>query len=279
MSENIPETYPETEEILEEKEQKSPKKSRKNRKKSNKVLLADFLSKGYMLDKSKCILYIAKKTKFGFQFVSSEPFKPPLNENIFSQYGDGIYKIEIKDKKTGKPIFPNTVYIYYENGTAREISMNEIENLEKNEIPQPSQPQGIVITPEAMEKLLEAIKTNNQNPQPNIDLSPILETFKQTFKTISEFQAEMMKKTMEMQMETIKNMIEPEEEEEEIDQEELINAISEGKWEIVEEILVDIFGEKIGKKLSKTLRFGEAYIEAKKLKEETEKMKQEGQNE
>jgi|GEM_PF-2519522 hypothetical protein len=276
MSENIPENG----EFEEEIKEKSPKKSKKSKKKANKVLLADFLSKGYMLDKSKCILYIAKKTKFGFQFVSSEPFKPPLNDQIFSQYGEGIYKIEIKDKKTGKAIFPNTVYIYYQNGEAREISVNEIENLEKNEVPQPVQPQGIVITPEAMKELIEAIKTNNQNPQPNIDLSPILETFKQTFKTISEFQAEMMKKTMETQMEMLKNMIEPEEEEEEeIDQEELIAAINEGKWEIVDEILTSALGEDIGKRLSKLIKFGEAYIEAKKLQEQTQEIKQEEQNE
>lgn len=246
-------------------EEKSIKKSKKHKK--SKRLLADFLSKTYMIDKDVEI-YLLKKEKNKFQFVSPQPFKPPIRgEEIYNEYGDGIYRIDLR--KDGKPVYPNTIFFKIEQGDIKEIVYSE-ENIneEKTQI-NPLQG-AIILTPEAVKELISALK------QQSFDLSPVFNSFKEFFKNISDFQKQIFTETFKTQMDILKNSLkkefeEEEEEEEEITQDDLIKAIQEGKWDIVDEILIEILGEKAGKKISKLLRFAEAYTEAQKIKEEIKK--------
>ncbi|MFH8038919.1 MAG: type VI secretion system-associated FHA domain protein [Candidatus Aenigmatarchaeota archaeon] len=230
-----------------------------------KVLLCDFLSKSYAVDPKNTLIYIAKKTLNGFQFLSPDPVKPPITREYISSLGDGIYRLDIRNKKDGKPVFPNQVFVRVSDNTVREITDSSEVEIEKNSHPI----QLITIPQEALNQLLS---------RPQLDLTPLLEAMKESYKLISKFQSEMMLETMKMQKEILVQMLKPEEElEEEVEEEvNILDAISNGKWEIVQDIFADIFGEEQGKKLTKILKFAEAYSQAKKIEQLEEQNGTEG---
>lgn len=258
------------EEKITEKEEKNTKKSKKRTKKSkNKEILADFLSQTIMVDK-KIHIYIYKKIEDQFQIVTEKPFKPPLNADIiFQEYGDGIYRIDLRNPG-GSPVFPNTIYFEIKNGIARQIPSNYALDTEKKENPQINSLQGaIILTPEAARELVSALK-QNQNP---LDLSFITEISKNFLQSQMQMFNEMAKNQIEVMKNIIENAYMPEEEEEEeqeIDQEAIANAIKEGNYDLIEELLEDTFG-KTGRKFAKILRLMDGYLTAQKLKEEIEK--------
>jgi hypothetical protein len=236
------------------------KKERKKQK--NKEILADFLSQTILIDKKNQI-FIYKKIDNQFQLLSEKPFKPPiLGIEIYNSFGDGIYRMDIRTMG-GLPAYPNTIFFEIKSGIAKQIPSDIALSEEK-----PLNPlQGaFIITPEAMEKLISALK-QNQNP---VDLSFLSEISKNFLKTQMEIFNEMAKNQIQMQKELITELYTPseeEEEEEEFNVETIAKAIKEGNYELIEEIFQDVFG-KNGVKFARILKLIDGYLTAQELKKE-----------
>jgi HEPN domain-containing protein len=238
----------------------------KQKKQKNKEILADFLSQTILIDKKNQI-YIYKKVDNQFQLLSEKPFKPPiLGIEIYNSFGDGIYRMDIRTTR-GLPAYPNTIFFEIKSGIAKQIP-SDIALSEEKPLPNPLQG-AFIITHEAMEKLINALKQNqNQNP---IDLSFLSEISKNFLKTQMEIFNEIIKNQIQMQKELITELYAPneeeEEEEEEFDTETIAKAIKEGNYELIEEIFEDIFG-KNGIKFARLLKLIDGYLTAQELKKE-----------
>ncbi len=240
-------------EIEQEKKEKSKKKSK------TKEILADFLSQTILVDK-KTYVFIYKKNNEQFQLL--ERTKPPISGNeIYNSYGDGIYRMDLRTA-SGTPVFPNTVFFEIKQGIAKQIPTDITEQKPNNTVPLQG---AIILTSDAVKELISSLKS--QNP---IDISSISEIAKTLVKSQIEVVNELTKTQIQFMKEMMTQMIteqNEEEEQEEIDIEKIASAVKEGNYELIEDVLEEIFGDN-GTKFAKILKLIDGYLTAQKLKEE-----------
>jgi hypothetical protein len=243
-------------EIEQEKREKPKKKSK------TKEILADFLSQTILVDK-KTYVFLYKKNNEQFQLL--ERTKPPISgSEVYNSYGDGIYRMDLRTA-SGTPVFPNTVFFEIRQGIARQIPTDIAEEKQGN--PMPLLQGAIILTPDAVKELISSLKPS-QNP---LDLSSVSEIAKTLIKSQIEVVNELTKTQIQFMKEMMTQMIseqsEEEEEKEEIDIEKIASAVKEGNYELIQDVLEEVFGDN-GAKFAKILKLIDGYMTAQKLKEE-----------